>query len=344
MLTGRLRGWPLWARWGAATLLVLACLGVRLLVLGSQPGVPFLLFLPAVIIVAVAFGQSTGIYASLLSAILALYYLIEPAGSFALTADGGLALTMYLSLALVSTMLIDAHYGALCRLVTETQKLIEANSELKKVAEARATLLSDAVHRARNDLQRLAATLHVQASSSSASDARQAFLDASERVATLARINARLDLHRPDGEAEVDSKGFVDGLVEDLRNGFVGLRPIAVVCSVEGHVVPLARAVPLGLIINELVVNVLKYAFPGDMQGRVQIGFERAGNEETLLVEDDGIGFDPAAPPQGTGVGTQIVRSLAAQLGGRAEMAPASPGAHRPGVRWIMRFPVASAT
>jgi two-component sensor histidine kinase len=80
------------------------------------------------------------------------------------------------------------------------------------------------------------------------------------------------------------------------------------------------------------------------MQGRVQIGFERAGNEETLLVEDDGIGCDPAAPPQGTGVGTQIVRSLAAQLGGRAEMAPASPGAHRPGVRWIMRFPIASAT
>jgi two-component sensor histidine kinase len=343
-LTSRFRSLPLWTRIGATTLVVLACLGVRLLVFGLQPGFPFLLFYPAVIMVAVAFGQGSGTYASFLSAVLALYYLIEPAGSFALTEEGGLALTMYLALTLLTTMLVEALYVALCSLVTEKQNLLEANSELKRLADNRATLLSDAIHRARNDLQRLAATLHVQASASSTSDARQAFLEASERIATLARINARLDLHRPDGDAEVDSKGFIDGLVEDLQNGLVGLRPIALLSSSEGHVIPLARAVPLGLIINELVVNVLKYAFPGDMEGRVQIRFERAADEEMLLVEDDGIGFDPAAPPQGTGVGTRIVRSLAAQLGGRADMAPASTGAQRPGVRWIMRFPVPSAT
>jgi two-component sensor histidine kinase len=139
----------------------------------------------------------------------------------------------------------------------------------------------------------------------------------------------------------VDSKGFIDGLVEDLRDGVVGLRPIALVSSAEAHVVPMARAVPLGLIINELVLNVLKYAFPDDMEGKVQIRFGRVEDDYVLSVEDDGIGFDPAAPPRGTGLGTQIVRALTAQLGGQARVEPALSHAHRPGVRWAMQFPVA---
>jgi two-component sensor histidine kinase len=100
----------------------------------------------------------------------------------------------------------------------------------------------------------------------------------------------------------------------------------------------------LGLIINELVLNVLKYAFPDDMEGKVQIRFGRVEDDYVLSVEDDGVGFDPAAPPRGTGIGTQIVRSLTAQLGGQLELAPACPDGNRPGVRWTMRFPVGGLT
>jgi two-component sensor histidine kinase len=247
-----------------------------------------------------------------------------------------------LGITLFTAVLLEALHTALRNLITERQKLAEANSELQGVAEAKATLLSEAVHRARNDLQRLAATLHVQSLLSDAPGARQALTDASERITALARINTRLDLHRPDGHAEVDTKGFIDGLIEDLGDGLVGLRPIAVTCSVESHVISMARAVPLGLIINELVVNAIKYAFPGDMGGRVDIRFQRIGADDVLSVEDDGIGFDPASPAQGTGLGTKIIRSLAGQLGGQARTGPALSGGNRPGTRWTIRFPVAA--
>jgi two-component sensor histidine kinase len=182
--------------------------------------------------------------------------------------------------------------------------------------------------------------LHVQSLLSGEPAARQALTDASDRITALARINTRLDLHRPDGDPEVDSRGFIDGLVEDLRDALVGLRPVELASSVEAHVVSMVRAVPLGLIVNELVVNALKYAFPDDMEGRVHIHFRRIGDEDVLSVEDNGIGYDPAAPAQGTGLGTQIIRSLAAQLGGQARIGPARSDGNRPGARWTICFPV----
>lgn len=79
-----------------------------------------------------------------------------------------------------------------------------------------------------------------------------------------------------------------------------------------------ARAVPVGLITNELVTNALKYAFPDDRAGTVCIRFWREGEEFVLAVEDDGIGLpDTDAAPKGTGLGRRLIRALAAQLGGR---------------------------
>jgi two-component sensor histidine kinase len=200
-------------------------------------------------------------------------------------------------------------------------------------------MLSEAVHRARNDLQRLAATLHLQAGVAGEPAARQAFNEASERITALARINARLDRHRDDGQPEVDSRGFLEGMVEDLRDGVVGLRPIALVVSAEAHTMPMARAVPIGLIVNELIGNALKYAFPDDHEGRLEVGFQRIGGEFILIVEDYGVGLDPAAAPQGSGLGSRISRALAGQLGGHLTSAPAAPASNRPGVRWTMHFP-----
>jgi two-component sensor histidine kinase len=341
LLTSRTRGFPTWARYGATTLLVLLCLGLRFLIFGPGAGFSFLLFFPAVILAGIVFDHGTGIYASLLSSVLAVYFFIEPVGSFDLSGPNFLAVLVFLGITLFTAVLLEALHGTLRKLITERQKLAAANSQLQGVAETRATLLSEAVHRARNDLQRLAATLHVQGLLSGEPAARQALADASDRITALARINTRLDLHRPDGDPEVDSKGFIDGLVEDLRDTFVGLRPIALASSVEAHVISMARAVPLGLIVNELVVNALKYAFPGDAEGRVHVRFQRSGDEDVLSVEDDGIGLDPAAPAQGTGLGTQIIRSLAAQLGGQARTGPARSSGNRPGVRWTICFPVA---
>lgn len=271
---------------------------------------------------------------------LAVWFLLEPTRSLAITeVPDLLALLIFLAIALFTAFVMEALHVALTRLAKERQELAAANAELARTAEARGMLLSEAVHRARNDLQRLAATLHLQAGAVQEDAARKVLQDASGRIMALARINARLDRHRDDGQALVTSHGFFEGLAQDLRDAVADLRPIALVVEAEDHAVPMARAVPVGLAVNELVGNALKYAFPGEMDGRVRIGFRREGPDFILTVEDNGVGFDPAAPPKGSGLGTRISRALAGQLGGSLEAAPTMPGTNRPGLRWTMRFP-----
>lgn len=340
LLTVCSRGLPIWARYGATTLLVLACLGLRWWLFGPEAGLPYLLFFPAIILAGLIFDRGTGIYASLLSALLAVWLFIEPIG---LVHVGGatdlLALLVFLGIALFTAFLLEALHAALRRLAEERASLAAANAELAGSAEQKGTLLSEAVHRARNDLQRLAATLHLQAGVAEEPAARQALNEASDRITALARINTRLDRHRDDGQPEVDIRGFLEGMVEDLRDGVVGLRPIALMVSAEAHTMSMARAVPIGLIVNELIGNALKYAFPDDQEGRLEVGFQRIGDEFLLTVEDNGVGFDPAAAPQGSGLGSRISRALAGQLGGNLTSAPTAPASNRPGVRWTMRFP-----
>jgi two-component sensor histidine kinase len=340
LLAARSRGLPIWARYGATTLIVLACFGLRLLVFGQGPGQSYLLFFPAVILAGVFFDRGTGIYAALLSSLIAACFLVEPRDVMQITDPTDLlTLLLFLAIAVFTACLLESLHIALTSLARERTSLAAANVELAGVAKARGTLLSEAVHRARNDLQRLAATLRLQAGAANEPAARQVLAEASGRIMGLARINARLDYHREDGQAEVGIRGFLDGLMQDIREVTLSLSPVALVVRAEDHLVPMARAVPIGLSVNELVGNALKYAFPDDMEGQVMVGFRREGEEFILTVEDNGIGSDGSVAPQGSGLGTRIARALAGQLGGHLESGPASPGSNRPGLRWVMRFP-----
>ncbi len=342
LLSVRSRGLPVWVRYGVTTLLVLACLALRLWILGHGPGMSSLLFFPVVILAGLFFDRGPGISAALLSATCLGWCVFRPAGSLAIIEPTDvLSLVIFLATSLSTAMLMEALHVALSRLEAERRNLAIANAALEQVAEARGTLLSEAVHRARNDLQRLAATLHLQAGGLEDAGAREALQTASGRIMALARINARLDRHRTDGEAVVQSRGFLEGLVQDLREVAADLRPIALEVEAEDHAVPMARAVPIGLVVNELVGNALKYAFPGEMGGRVRVLFRREAGDFLLVVEDNGVGLDPGAPPPSSGLGTRISRALAGQLGGGLAQAPASPGGNRPGLRWSMRFPAA---
>lgn len=197
--------------------------------------------------------------------------------------------------------------------------------------------LAEAVHRARNDLQAVSAMLQLQASASADPAVGAALLEAAARVRALASLNARLDARAEGVATTIDGRAFVDGLARDLRSMHVAQRPVALEAQAEPHPIPLVQAKPLGLILNELVVNALKYAFPDGRAGTVAIAFRHMDGEYLLTVRDDGVGIDPAAPPRGTGLGRRMVRALATQLGGSFTSGPVSDGG---GTECVVRWPV----
>lgn len=194
--------------------------------------------------------------------------------------------------------------------------------------------LAEAVHRARNDLAAVAAMLRLQANETADAAARGALLDAEVRVRALSSLNTRLDFQAADVPTVVDCAVFLDGLVVDLRAMHLGQRRVTIEVRAEPHRLQSNHARQLGLIVNELVVNALKYAFPGGRGGAVNITFECRGGNCAVMVKDNGIGVDPAAPPQGTGLGRRVVRALAAKLGGTFQLGPGADGGTECAVRW----------
>lgn len=83
--------------------------------------------------------------------------------------------------------------------------------------------------------------------------------------------------------------------------------------------IPIATAVPLGLIVNELLTNALKYAFPGNRKGKIKIGLRQTGNQNTIALEvaDNGIGQSQHEASKDTGFGTQLIKLLTHQLDGK---------------------------
>ena len=195
--------------------------------------------------------------------------------------------------------------------------------------------LAEAVHRAKNDLQAVTAMLRLQASAVTQPAVRAALIDAEARVHALASLNARLDAGAQGVESMIDSVIFLEGLATDIRGMHFGeQRPVVLEVEAESHRIATLQGKPLGLILNELVVNALKYAFPDGRPGTVHIDFRCCDGEYVLVVTDDGIGIDLAAPPQGTGLGKRLVRALTAQIGGVSDIRLGKDGGTICTIQW----------
>ena len=117
----------------------------------------------------------------------------------------------------------------------------------------------------------------------------------------------------------VDVRTFISDLCEDLRLAMIGARPIAFWVEVDEGQFPFAQAITLGLVVNELATNALKYAFPDNRPGMITVRLTRKDNEYQLLVTHNGVG-QAAAAPGSTGFGQRLIQSMAQQLGGSYEV------------------------
>ncbi|KFG69524.1 histidine kinase dimerization/phosphoacceptor domain -containing protein [Microvirga sp. BSC39] len=193
---------------------------------------------------------------------------------------------------------------------------------LQQALEDQDVLTREISHRVKNSLQLVAGLLNMQGRASANEDLRQALSDAEARVHTIAQVHDRLWRHNE--MRSVNLAEFLGELCTKLR----GAAPhFAVGCSIDPVIVPTDLAVPLGLLVNELVTNAFKYAYP-EGSGEVRVELTSDSPERLRLeVSDTGVGLPPDFnPARSRSLGTRLVASLARQLGGRLEWQDAQPG------------------
>ena len=213
---------------------------------------------------------------------------------------------------------------------------IAAKEEIQKLLEEKELLLQEVHHRNKNNLNVISSLLSLQASTLSDSEAVKALNLARSRVRSMMIMYDKL--YRSGGDfRSVSSAGYFSDLIDDIVS--VNTEGPGVVLEKEIEDIPLDSKIvfPAGIIINELITNSLKYAFPQGKEGRILVSFKKCGEKNVrLTIEDNGIGIaKEAAVGDAFGFGLNLVRTLATQIGGNLEIV------REAGTRHEITFPFA---
>ena len=167
------------------------------------------------------------------------------------------------------------------------------------------------IHRVKNHLTSATALLRLTLREPSAPDPKAAIEAAARRIDVLAKVYDRL--HLGERNTVVSAREFITGLCGDLHDGVIGARPVSLKVTADDANLGSIQAVPVGLVVNELVENAIKYAFPANRPGEIKIRFECQQGRCVLTVADDGVGYDPQNARKGGGA--RLIGAFAHQLG-----------------------------
>ena len=206
--------------------------------------------------------------------------------------------------------------------VVEVTKRHLAEVALWEAVAARDLLLQEVNHRIKNSLQLVASLLRLQASRAG-KDARRSLEQAETRIMAVAALHR--DLYQHHRYDSVEMRGYLQGLATQITGSLGGAAADDLIVDADEVALPTDSAVPIGLIVNELVTNAIKHGYRGG-RGSVAIRL-RAADGVRIEVEDHGRGVPPDFDPgSNTGLGMTIVMALAKQIGARLVIEPVKRG------------------
>ena len=194
-----------------------------------------------------------------------------------------------------------------------------AEKNLKSSLKEKELLLKEVHHRVKNNLQIMSSLLRLQSSNLKEDTTKKVFLESENRIKAMAIVHNKLyDSHSYD---RIDFADYVKTLITNLFVS-LGVRTIQISYNLKipETLLNIDTALPLGLIINELVSNSLKYAFPDNRKGLISIELVKNGKDFSLTVKDDGIGLKDKSVLETSGkLGMTLVKLLSTQIDGKVE-------------------------
>ncbi|MBX7075713.1 MAG: sensor histidine kinase [Methanobacteriaceae archaeon] len=176
-------------------------------------------------------------------------------------------------------------------------------------------LLSEIHHRVKNNMQIISSLLMIQSHRIQDEKFKEVIKESQQRIKTMALVHEKLYENRDFSKININD--YINSLIDDISNSYILEGKINIKTDIDNKVFDLDTLVPLGLIINELITNALKYAFKNRENGNIFIKFNETEKDYFVLtVRDDGVGLIEEKKPEDMGIGSELIKSLTAQLEG----------------------------
>jgi PAS domain S-box-containing protein len=200
-------------------------------------------------------------------------------------------------------------------MIRDRSKEKEIEELKQRSAEQKEVLLREIHHRVKNNLAIVISLLNFQLKNNTNEDLARMILDIKMRIRSMALIHEHL--YRSENLDHIPLATYIDSLSYMIMTAFSGHR-INLVRHLDPLDVSIETALPIGLIINELLTNAFKYAFPGGAHGEIQLTLEKLDDQMcALVVEDNGVGLpETSSMDSEKSLGLYIVRLLVEQLDG----------------------------
>jgi len=181
-------------------------------------------------------------------------------------------------------------------------------------------LLKEIHHRVKNNLQVVSSLLNLQSRSIKDKKGLSAFEDSINRISSMALVHE--NLYESDNFANIDFKGYLEAMLKEVFHFSQLDGRIQFNVDIEDISLGLDDAMPCGLIINELVSNSLKYAFPDGRKGNINISFNKINSQSyQLIIQDDGVGIQEHIDFENTtSLGLHLVKLLSKQIEGEVKL------------------------
>jgi two-component sensor histidine kinase/CheY-like chemotaxis protein len=207
------------------------------------------------------------------------------------------------------------------RLETEIAERKRAEEALRATLTEKEALLREIHHRVKNNMQIISSLFNLQAKKTNNLELRAVLKEGQTRIRSMSLIHEKL--YRSSNLSKIDLADYIRGMADHLSNVYL-IEPEKIRLEMNLEDVPLDinSAVPCGMILNELISNALRHAFPNGRTGVIKLGLRRiSGGAIELLIADDGIGFPEDFDFRKTeSFGLQLVNLLAGQLEANIEL------------------------
>lgn len=205
------------------------------------------------------------------------------------------------------------------RIIRDETERAQAEADIGASLAEKEELLKEVHHRVKNNLQVITSLLNMQGRQIENPEVLSHFEEARNRVFSIAAIHELL--YRSVSFSRIDLAAYARQLAPDLVRFYNAQDRIRVSVVGDGVTLELERAVPYGLLLNELISNACKHAFPETQTGNIMVSFGREAGNIELTVSDDGQGLPQSFDyDRASSLGLKLVRSLARQLRGSSEM------------------------